>query len=179
MAISFTGFKNVSTVKFVDPRTADDNYMYSLTMQLTDDSDNKDLTTFRKAAARPKSFEYNPLEDNRFVNVQLVKIPEQDSYLCVNGEPLLPQDDTLEMFSVVAKLLKRVRDAVPGTLVVNRDYVCSEEYDNMVLPNNNLRQFLGANYDDIAQDFVLPNVVKSQAGDVFQGLEDIMMDYLA
>lgn len=179
MSISFTGFKNVSTVKFVDPNTPNDNYMYSMTMQLTDDYDGKDLSNFRKAALKPFTFKYTPLEDNRFVNIQLVKIPNQDAYLCVNSEPLLPNTDTLGMFSVVAKLLKRVRDAVPGKIVVNSDYVCSDEYDNMVIPGHNLRDFLGDNYDDIATDFVRPSVVKTQAGETFQGLEDIMMDYLA
>lgn len=179
MSISFTGFKNISTVKFVDPSIPNDYYMYSMTMQLTDDYDGKDLSIFKKTVQQPSTFQYAPLEDSRFVNVQLVKTPDQDAYMCVNGEPLLPNRDTLGMFSVVAKLLKRVRDAVPEQMVINRDYVCSDEYDNMVIPGHNLREFLGDNYESIAGDLVLPQVVKTQAGETLQGLEDIMMDYLA
>lgn len=179
MPISFTGFKNVSALKIVNPATPDDNYMYSLTMQLTDDPENKDLSNFRNEASKPITFNYVPLQDNRFVNIKLIKTQDTDEYICINDEPLKPETDTLNMFSVVAKLLKRVKEHSIEKFTANNDYLFSEIFDEMVVPNYNMREALGVNYSVIAKEIINPENIKAHAEDVFDGLENIMMDYLA
>jgi len=180
MTVSFTGFKNASSLKIInDEYPNSSNSMCSVTMQLTDDYSGKDLSEFKKVAARTKSCNIGSLEDNRFINVSFVRTPDSDSFIMVNGEVIEPERDTLGMFSFVGQLLKRVLNTPQEKFAVDRDYFMGEEFDNMLVPGYNMREILGDRYNEITGNVINPNIVLMQSAEVLDGLDNIMMDYLA
>lgn len=179
MSISFTGFKNASTLKIIDISAPNEKYMYSFTTQLTDDFNGKDLSNFRELRTKQQKMHIPNLSDKRFVNISFIKNDDNNKFIAINGEMLEPRRDTLGIYSFIGKLTQKIKETPEENFIINSRYVKSSDFDEMAIPGYNLRDTLAGNYDEIVDSLFYPENIKSQTEDIFQGVQEIMLDYLA
>ena len=181
MQVSFTGFKNASSLKVVDPRNGDT--AIGINVQLTDDSYGKELSEFKDVLKKNENTKIyrNPINSS-FLNVAALRSTEgnaRQSILVLNGKPLNPSDETLGLYSFIAKLTRELVSTKPEKFVVNRDFLDSEDLRYGLIVGQDMKEFCGDKYDEVVSRIHNPAQVKIGAQVVNNAIQAEMVDYLA
>ena len=118
--ISFTGIKNVS---FFTERFRNYNDVFTEERWLSAELTGRDLHKFQRAMKRSnmdKSNYTNPVRDN-FININTYSIPNEDA-IAINNNLLEVNDDTLPMFTELARITRKIFNKK------NSQFVCDEKY---------------------------------------------------
>ena len=118
--ISFTGIKNVS---FFTERFRNYNDVFTEERWLSAELTGRDLHKFQRAMKRSNmdnSNYTNPVRDN-FININTYSIPNEDA-IAINNNLLEVNDDTLPMFTELARITRKIFNKK------NSQFVCDEKY---------------------------------------------------
>lgn len=123
--INFTGIKNIGAIQFSrEPEVLST----AISMSLTDDFKGKDLAEFhtllKKVAKKP--MEYKHENGSNIVNVEHCSY-KGHSALFLNGDEVPVNDNSLPIFSYIAKLTRRITNMPEKDMVVNNDYKTLDE----------------------------------------------------
>lgn len=196
MNIHFTGIKNVGfetrsyAQKYEDEEDDNKNFNeiedeYFLNVQLSDDKDGNDLTEFRdhvrKTGLKNFSHPYNPnmlslqiskdvLERGYSKNIDYqVYINDADKELEVN-------DNNLQMFSYLARLLNKISNLPNQKLIAEREYLSDDAAESVIL-GENLKETYGDAYNYEIERIHSPNIVKYGARKMSSLITEIMANY--
>lgn len=166
--ISFTGIKNMS--HFVEKFKGCNDFFTEeswLSVELTC----RDLHKFRRAMKRSnldKRYYTNPIKDN-FLNINTYSVSNEDA-IAINNNLLEVNDETLPMFTELARITKKIFNKKDSK------FVCDEKYLNSDCFNRTL--FLDKKIDDlISTKFHMPTNVKKGAKNINNVIQRIMERY--
>ena len=181
MQVNFTGLKNISSIKIVNPFTEQE--IYSFNVQLTDDDNGEDLTEFNslRYTTNTGNKYKNPVNED-FVNIFAIR---NDNYtdsmehykFLLNGQPLVPQRKVLPFFTFLAKLTRNVQ--VQKKFGLDKDYITSEDARYGILPGHDLHSVLGSQYEKVLEGMSNPSNVKLSSRRINNMIQGAMEDYLA
>lgn len=192
MQVNFTGIKNVgyehayyaSQEKRADNILAGDTQW--LNIQLTDDYNGKHLTGFKKALEKSglSYSDYRNPVNKDFLNLAIdMEVYDDDGdgeveqQFILNDMPLRVNDETLPMFSFLAKLLNEIIHKPSKEFVVNKDYLDSDDVNNGLALSINMEEIFEEDYDDVIREAHEPSVVKDGAECMHNVIMETMEDY--
>lgn len=166
--ISFTGMKNIS--HYVERfRNYNDsiNEERWLSVELT----GRDLHRFQRAMKRSnldKKYYTNPIKDN-FLNINTYSVSNEDA-IAINNNLLEVNDETLPMFTELARITRKVFNKKDSK------FVCDDKYLNSDCFNKAL--FMDKEVDDLTSlQFHQYNNVKKGAKSINNVIQRIMERY--
>ncbi len=183
MQVSFTGFKNASTICFRDTENPDHS-MYVLSAEITNDYDGADLSNYKKAIQKSSQADLGNKVNKNFANFALVcqnlkDVRLNNSAIYLNGKFVDVNDTNLGIFTFLADMSKKLARKSSNDYTLDKDYLQSEDFDNIAVPGNNLNEMLGPIYSKVVPHMVSPDEIKRNSNIMNEKLEDIMIDYFA
>lgn len=167
--ISFTGIKNMS---YCFDKARDFNDVITKERWLNVELSGRDLHKFRKAFKKSnldKRWYTNPIQDN-FLNINTYSTPSEDA-IAINNNLLEVNDETLPMFTELARLTRKILNKE------NRELICDEKYLNSKSFNTAL--FMDKEFDDLTSTrFHMPDYIKKGAKSINNVIQRIMEKYL-
>ena len=193
--INFCGFKNAGYFRRIacDGNPFEHNVKAAfmdesfLNIQLKDDLNGNDLTEFKKLLSTTDMDKTpNPIGRD-FVNLAIIKehsvengkIVDDHSFF-INDDRLDVNDGNLKFLSYIVKLVKRISETPEEKFARNFDFVDGPEAPKAIV--------LGEDMDELGhevgipfmtKDLYKPKNVKAGAEDMFNTMQNIMMDYFA
>ena len=130
-----------------------------LLVQLTDDEDGNDLTEYRQVLKRTAPYlgdvNFAPQDDFVHLMTAVVEDGEDIPELAVNWKVLPTKNETMPLFTYIAKLTRKI------ATLTNKDF----KYDDDFLKSNNSESFLipAVKLEDIACYLKLPHFIVKNA----------------
>jgi len=200
--IAFTGFKNVGGERnryyafrmnsedtdLPDSKRSIDNYVVS--MELTDEDNGKDLTTFKREVMKSDIEDgYHDFNIN-FMHLNILK-PNSKEYgnvrICLNDSEVEIKDENLNILSFIAQTLQRVADTPAGKLILNKNFL-EESYEAPIMINSLCmnypeeipsREDLTDEDNQKIQDYYDKNNAKEVCNGALKAITDRMIDYFS
>ncbi len=132
--INFTGISNIGFVQFKREPGAKHALSSSLSMVLRDDLKGNDLSEFKsvlKKITNSPSDYYFDKADPHILNLECYR-DRNDSLVMLNGNVLEVENETMPLFTYLAKLTRKIFNMPEKDIVVNKDYVTYEAPKNLV-----------------------------------------------
>lgn len=168
--ISFTGIKNVShfAESFLNYNDIPTEERW-LSVELT----GRDLHKFKRAMKRsnlPKNCYTNPVRDN-FLNINTYSIPDEDA-IAINNNLLEVNDDTLPMFTELARITRKIFNKKDSKFVCDEKYLESDCFNKAL--------FMDKTIDDLTStELHMPNNVKDGARNINNFIQRVMERYFS
>lgn len=175
--ISFTGLTNIASVYFRRPGTKESR---NISMRLTDDIISGDLSDFRNVLKKTKGDTSTliNMEYPDIINIEALKIRDNTEALLLNGYVIKPADNTLPMYSYIAKLSRRIAGMKNKDFVVNKDYKEYAAKDILIPGDKNPLAFVPEQDKKMVMDsFFIPENIRRSAKYINQVLSNIMNSY--
>ncbi len=180
MDVNFTGFKNVGSmsVNINNALIAAKNELKLvsspgnsintkiLNVHLTDDYNGKDLTEFYNTAKKSALGSYLNFVNKDFMHILFLKNKNENTLkgIFVNNSMLDLKDENLSFLSFLAKLLKRIGETPSDQLVVNKNYLGSDDVSKVLVPGYDLRNVITQTFtQESANDVIFKGIAKSVA----------------
>lgn len=168
--ISFSGIKNMS---YNFDRTIDLSDRVIRERWLSVELTGHDLHKFRRAFKRSKldKKDYtNPIQKN-FLNINTFSIPDENC-IAINNNILEVNDDTLPMFTEIARITRKIMKKDERDFIVDKSYLNSKAFNKALL--------MDMEVDDlIANKFHMPESVKKGTKSINAVIQRIMERYFA
>lgn len=193
--INFCGYQNIGFFKRIatndeifNPKAIKDGVdeMF-LSVQLKDDFNGQDLTEFKKAFKKAE-IERNPNPiGNDFVNIAVIKEysyedakPVENISFFINDNKLDVNDENLGLLSHVIKLVRKISETPKENFIHKQDFVNGPEAPHAIILNEDLEEF-GAQIGmpDLVKKLYTPNNVQNGAKQMYERMQNVMMDYFA
>lgn len=166
--ISFTGIKNVS---FFTERFRNYNDVFTEERWLSAELTGRDLHKFQRAMKRSnmdKSNYTNPVRDN-FININTYSIPNEDA-IAINNNLLEVNDDTLPMFTELARITRKIFNKKDSKFVCDEKYLDSDCFNKAL--------FIDKEIDDLTSTQLhMPENAKNGAKKINNVIQKIMERY--
>lgn len=166
--IAFTSIKNMS---YCLDKARDLNDVVTKERWLNVELSGRDLHKFKKAFKQSnldKSSYKNPVQNN-FLNINTYSIPSEDA-IAINNNLLEASDETLPMFTELARLTRKI------TKKESSKFVCDENYINSKAFNTGL--LMDKEFDDLTStQFHMPDYVKNGAAEINKVIQRVMEKY--
>ena len=190
MQVNFTGISNPCYISLKNP--VDENeVVYTFGSILKDDVWGDDYTSFIHALNKNKTGEsyINPT-NSKMVSLMINRMENEDTFerhhvFRLNGKELPINNKTMPIFDFLAKLTRTIANTPENKLVVNRDYVYSDELRYGLIPGIDLKVFLlnetnnTKSYEEIANIIRYPRNAKDGAQIINDTISEAMVDYFA
>ncbi len=184
-SISFTGLKNIGGSSLIVENDKGRKLVHKyLLVNLTDDRFGKDYTEFREAVKRCNGTAgacIFPLDKN-FLHIATVRpeVGNQPPQLFVNHDLIPTQDETMSLFSYIAKLTKRIANMDEKDFVVNQDFKYGPDADEYIIPNKTVSEVVPPEYRELfIENFFAPETSKYTAGTINDDIQTQMLDYFS
>lgn len=132
--INFTGISNIGFVQFKREPGARNALSKSLSMVIRDDLKGSDFSEFKsvlkKITNSPSDYYFDKSEPN-VLNLECYR-DRNDSLVILNGNVLEVENETMPLFTYIAKLTRKIFNMSEKDIVVNKDYVTYEAPKNLV-----------------------------------------------
>lgn len=166
--VTFTGIKNIS---YCMDRSRDFNDVLTKERWLNIELTGHDLHKFRhvlKKSGLSKRDYTHPIQDN-FLNINTYSIPNEDA-IAINNNLLEVNDETLPMFTELAKVTKKIFNKKDSKFVCDEKYLDSDSFNKGLLMDKSL--------DDLTStQFHMPEHVREGAKSINGVIQRVMEKY--
>lgn len=197
MRVNFTGIKNIGYEKrqysqYVEPDEKYPEEFYEvedehfLNLELSDDEKGNDLTEFKnKIQTTDLNDYYHPVDPNMLniaiskdtVTDYLGKTVDYQVYINDADKELEVNDQNLQFFSYLAKLINKITNNPDNKFKIDTDYIYSKDAAVSVILGENLEETYSNKYIETIDDIYSPKRVKIGAAEMNNIINDMMMDY--
>lgn len=195
MQVSFTGFKNAGLCHGTEVQNENGCFtektdLHFLNIQLTDDYNGKDLTTYQQILKKPNMSEYKNNRNKDFINIcthqNISPDNKRNNTVIFLNDKILPiNDQNLPIISFIAKLIRRIKETPENKYIVDNDYKAGDEVAKLIIPGVDLyKNFEDSENQDeyyrlTIDNIHAPNHVKAGSSVMFDQIQETMLDYFS
>lgn len=166
MKITFNGIKNIAyyeaKCKPYDAFSSDK----VINMELTDDINGNDLTTYKKVIKKcsNSNLNYENSVNQNFLNVELFREADcENDEIAINGKPVNNLNNIMPLAFFISAATKKISQTPENKFIVEENHLMSDDTNNGILLGTDISKIYGDASESIMDFFHYPQRVKKGA----------------